>query len=99
MNGEKPWTSEGGTESGHKSHLLPAPHNEKRSSTRSRADGPRMTSWENGSLEDAGVDFTVGQLSKHALLDPLTQTGTKTGVVLLRRDKALDRWQSCFHSC
>ena len=45
-----------------------------------------MTSWENGSQEDAGVDFTVGQLSNHALLDPLTQTGTKTGVVLLRRD-------------
>ena len=37
-------------------------------------------------MPDAGVDFTVAQLTKHALLDPLTQAGVKTGVVLLRRD-------------
>ena len=66
-----------GTSSLRQGHLL---------STRPRADGPRMTAWENGTLEDAGVDFTVGHLSKHALLDPLTQTGAKTGIALLRRD-------------
>ena len=46
---EEPWTCEGGTESsrylphGDEGHLLLAQHNEQ-SSTRSRADGPRMTS-------------------------------------------------------
>ena len=58
----------------------------KQSPTRPRAEGPRTTAWESGTLEDAGVDFTVGQESKRALLDPLTQTGAKTGIVLLRRD-------------
>ena len=57
-----------------------------RSSARPRTEGPHATAWENGTLEDAGVDFTVAQLTKHALLDPLTQAGVKTGVVLLRRD-------------
>ena len=58
----------------------------KQSSTGPRGEGPRTTAWENGTLEDAGALFTVGQQTKHAPLDPLTQTGAKTGIVLLRRD-------------
>ena len=57
-----------------------------RSSTRLRTEGPHATAGENGTLENAGVDFTVAELTKHALLDPLMQAGVKTGVVLLRRD-------------
>ena len=33
-----------------------------------------------------GVDLTIGRQSKHALLEPPTQTGAKTGIVLVRRD-------------
>ena len=47
------------------------------SSTRPRTESPYATTWENGSLEEAGVD---------CLLDPLVQAGATTGVVLLRRD-------------
>ena len=69
-----------------KSKSPPRSRQRARSSTRPRTEGPHATDWENGSLEDAGVDFTVAQLTKHALLDPLTQAVVKTGVVLLRRD-------------
>ena len=57
----------------------------KQSSTRPHAEDPRSTAWESGTLEEAGVDFTVGQLLKHAQLDPLAQTSVETRIVLLRR--------------
>ena len=61
------------------------PHSRQRvqSSTRQRTEGPHATTWENGSLEEAGVDFTAAQLTKHALLDPLM---SEDRCVLLRRD-------------